>query len=215
LRPIYLISKTPFPGVIHIPILKTNFLTPDIDFSVYDGLIVTSKQILKALAFYSEEWKLLPMIAVSEATAEVFKKAGGNVIAVANGYGEAIVPIVLEHFSERRWLYLRPRVVASAWVETAREHEISLDEAVMYETECNDEMGEYEISSEGVLIFTSPSCVECFCKQRTILATQKVVVIGTTTQKALPLGVVSVLSTETSVGSAVKMGRELAFSSPF
>lgn len=216
MRPVYLISKTPFPGVFHIPILTTRFFIPEIDFSAYDGLIVTSKQILKALRPYQEAWKKLPLIAVSEATAEVFRNAGGNVTAVAEGYGETIVPIVTERFPGKRWLYLRPRVAASGWAETAVRSGALIDEAVLYETECNEEAAEWTIAPDGVLIFTSPSGVECFCKKQVFLPTQSVVVIGKTTQKALPKGVNSYLSEETSVASAVEKAYGLAkISSPF
>lgn len=216
MRPIYLISKTPYPGVEHIPILKTRFFTPDIDFSAYDGLIVTSKQILKALKPYQNVWKELPIIAVSEVTAEFFRNAGGEVIAVAQGYGEGVASIVLEHFATQRWLYLRPSVVATAWVEKAVQAGASIDEAILYGTECNDEAAGGEIASDAVLIFTSPSGVECFRALYPFLPMQTIVVIGKTTQKALPLGVDSHLSAETSIASAVEKAYALAgISSPF
>lgn len=216
LRPIYLISKTPFPGVLHIPILKTRFFTPEIDFSVYDGLLITSKQVLKALKPYSQSWKNLPIIAVSETTAEAFRMVGCTVAAVAQGYGEGIAQIVSEQFPERRWLYLRPVIVAGGWVEEAVKSGVSIDQAVVYETDCDEEAAGSEIASDAVLIFTSPSGVECFCKKQKLLPTHTVIAIGKTTQKALPEGVDSSLADKTSVASAVEKARVLAkISSPF
>lgn len=216
MRPIYLISKTPYPGVNHIPILKTRFFTPDIHFDRYDGLIVTSKQILKALSPYQESWKELPIIAVSEATADVFREAGYTILAVANGYGKGIVPIVSEQFRAHRWLYLRPSVVATPWLKEAVQAGASIDEAILYETECNEAIAKHEIASNAILIFTSPSSIECFMRHHDLVETQIIVVIGKTTQNALPKGVESFLSTETSIASVVEKAYELAkISSPF
>lgn len=219
MRPIYLISKTPHPGVTHIPILKTRFFAPDIDFSQYDGLIVTSKQILKALEGYSDQWRTLPIIAVSESTAEVFQKEGCAIAAVADGYGEGVGLIVEKQFSQMRWLYLRPERVASLWAQAARDKGVKIDEAVMYKTECNDEALGCEIAENGILIFTSPSSIRCFCEKRAILPTHTVVAIGKTTKNALPDGVDATLSPSVSVASAVDLGRQIASkrsnSSPF
>ncbi|MDX9967374.1 MAG: uroporphyrinogen-III synthase, partial [Sulfuricurvum sp.] len=59
MRPVFLVSKTPYPGVIHIPVLSIRFLTPPIDFSQYDGIVFTSKQGIEALHNYDVEWKEL------------------------------------------------------------------------------------------------------------------------------------------------------------
>lgn len=216
MRPIYLISKTPYPGVNHIPILKTHFFTPDIHFDRYDGLIVTSKQILKALEPYPQSWKKLPMIAVSEQTAEIFRSAGCNIVEVANGYGNGILSIVLEQFREYRWLYLRPSVVATPWAKEIALAGVDIDDAVLYETECNEKIREEQIAKDAVLIFTSPSSIECFIRHHELVETQTIVVIGKTTQNALPKGVESFQSTETSIASVVEKAYELAkISSPF
>ncbi|MDO9055163.1 MAG: uroporphyrinogen-III synthase [Sulfuricurvum sp.] len=210
MRPIYLISKTPYEGVIHIPILKTRFFAPDIDFSHYEGIIVTSKQILKALEPYSEEWKALPIIAVSEPTADAFRTQGCVIAAVANGYGEGIEAIIREESLQKRWLYLRPEHVASSWAEEGRKNGVKIDEAVMYKTVCNDEASHFEIEENGVLIFASPSSINCFLQNYSILTTHSIVVIGKTTQKALPLGLSSSLSATPSIASAVELARKIA-----
>ncbi|MDP3292934.1 MAG: uroporphyrinogen-III synthase [Sulfuricurvum sp.] len=210
MRPIYLISKTPYEGVIHIPILKTRFFAPDIDFSHYEGIIVTSKQILKALEPYSEEWKALPIIAVSEPTADVFRTQGCVIAAVANGYGEGIEAIIREEYLQKRWLYLRPEHVASSWAEEGRKNGVKIDEAVLYKTVCNDEASHFEIEENGVLIFASPSSINCFLQNYSILSTHSIVVIGKTTQKALPLGLSSSLSATPSIASAVELARKIA-----
>lgn len=194
--------------VIHIPILSIRFLTPDIDFDLYNGIIVTSKQAAQALKFYAPDWNALKVVCVGESTASVMKELGARNVEIANGYGMSIVEVLSLH--EGKWLYLRPKMIASSWPARARELGIEIDEVIIYETTCNDEMGKIKIDQNGVLIFTSPSSVNCFSKKVDILPTHDVVVIGTTTQKALPCGVKSLLSAEASVISCVQVARKIA-----
>jgi uroporphyrinogen-III synthase len=210
LRPIYLISKTPYEGVIHIPILTISFLNPLIDFTQYEGIIFTSKQAILALEKYSLDWKTLKCICVSEGTASYARDRGAMDIEIGNGYGTSIPGVLNTKKRSGKWLYLRPKVVASDWVEYARNEGFTIDEIVVYETTCNEEAKEYTIDKDAVLVFTSPSSIECFCASYPILSTYSIVAIGKTTQNALPLGVVSHLSLETSVKDAVDLARQIA-----
>jgi uroporphyrinogen-III synthase len=210
LRPIYLISKTPYEGVIHIPVLTLSFLSPVIDFTQYEGIVLTSKQAVLALKNYSIDWNRLKCICVSEGTAAEAREAGAVEIEVGDGYGTSIPHLLGSKKRSGKWLYLRPKVVAAEWVESARESGLKIDEAIVYETVCNGEAAHDCVSDEGVLIFTSPSSIRCFLQNYPILSTHKVVVIGTTTQNALPIGVSSHLAPSTSVEAAVDLGRQIA-----
>ena len=212
LRPIYLISKTSHSdtsGVIHIPILSIKFLQPLIDFSLYNGLIITSKEAAKALSDYSIAWKALDIVCVGEATAHEIRLLGGVNVTVAAGYGNSIIDVLDK--SKRKWLYLRPRSIASSWPQHARDMGNKIDEVVIYETTCNESRQTVEIATDGILIFTSPSSIECFLKKYDFLPTNDVVCIGTTTQKALPQGVSYILSDETSVASCIEKAKSLSF----
>ena len=210
LRHVYLISKTPYKGVIHIPILSIHFLTPSIDFTEYEGIIVTSKQAISALNNYSIDWSGLKCIAVSESTALFAKKAGAIEVEIAKGYGESIPNVLKAKERNGKWLYLRPKVVASEWVETARSFGIVMDEAIVYETICNDNVSNRTIDENGVLIFTSPSSIHCFTQIYTILPTHKIIAIGKTTQSALPSNIESHVSPTASVASAVDLAYQIA-----
>lgn len=210
MRPVYLISKTAYEGVIHIPVLAISFLTPDIDFSEYEGVVVTSKQAIKALQQYTFSWKNLKCICVSEGTAEAARQAGAAEVEVGDGYGESLPNVLCAEERSGKWLYLRPKVVASDWVETARELGIKIDEAVVYETQCNEDVPHLSIANSGVLIFTSPSSIRCFLQNYSILSSHTIIVIGKTTQKALPAGISSYVSEASSVVSAVDLARQIA-----
>ncbi len=213
LRPIYLISKTSYDNaidVIHIPILCIKYLQPKIDFSLYDGIIVTSKEGARALQSYDIDWKKLDILCVGESTASEIAAMGGCNITAASGYGDSILEVLENQYN--RWLYIRPRAIASSWPQKARLMGKKIDEVVIYETTCNDDMEKINIAKNSVLIFTSPSSIECFSKRTQILPTHDVVVIGTTTQKALPFGIKSVLSSQTSIDSCILKAREIATS---
>jgi len=202
-------------GLIHVPILSIHFLTPLINFVDYDGIIVTSKQGALALKHYSPDLGRVHVVCVGEATAHAMKQLGAVHVTIADGYGDAIFDAIKTNQQQKKWLYCRPKMIASSWPARAREEGMIIDEVILYETACNAEMEESEIADNGVLIFTSPSSVECFLKHYELLPTHSIVVIGTTTQKALPFGIPSTLSERTSVESCVEKGRKLAISSPF
>jgi uroporphyrinogen-III synthase len=209
LRPIYLISKTPYDGVIHIPILTISFLTPDINFDLYKGIIVTSKQGALALRHYRANWDRLNVICVGESTAQEMKKLGVKHLECADGYGANIFNVLRQY--RGKWLYCRPKVIATSWPSHAREEGMLIDEVILYETTCNETMEKIDLAENGVLIFTSPSSIECFLQKYSFRGMRDIVVIGKTTQNALPVGVKSILSETTSVESCVEKARELSF----
>ncbi|MBD3810188.1 MAG: uroporphyrinogen-III synthase [Sulfuricurvum sp.] len=209
MRPIYLISKTPYEGVIHIPILTISFFKPDIDFSRYDGIILTSKQSLIALEHYDIQWEKLECICVSEGTADAARQAGAVNFHIGNGYGRSIPELMGQENLQGRWLYVRPKVIASEWIKMVNP-QIIIDEVVLYETTCNEESVGIEIDEEGVLIFTSPSSIECFLKHYTILPSHSVVTIGKTTRDAFKEAQEVSISPEPSIASAVECARKIA-----
>ncbi|MDD2265519.1 uroporphyrinogen-III synthase [Sulfuricurvum sp.] len=216
MRPVYLISKTPYEGVIHIPILTISFLNPTIDFTQYEGIILTSKQALIALEKYTFTWDTLHCICVSESTAEAARQAGAVHVETGDGYGKSIPGMLSAKKRNGKWLYLRPKVIASEWVETARGQGIPIDEAVVYETTCNKEANTYHIEKDAVLVFTSPSSIKCFCALYSILPTHSIVAIGKTTQSAFQNAKEVFVSPQASVASAVQLAQEIAQnSSPF
>lgn len=210
MRPIYLISKTPYEGVIHIPILTISFLHPSIDFDTYQGLILTSKQALLALNQYTFSWEKLQCICVSEGTAEAARKAGALNVEAADGYGASIPALLQTKVGTGKWLYVRPKVIASDWIERARNEGFEIDEAVVYETTCNEEARDVAIEKDAVLVFTSPSSIDCFCASYPILSSYSIVAIGKTTRAAFKNAKDVHVSPQTTVASAIELAQEIA-----
>ena len=113
-KPIYLFSISSHPDAISVNSLDITFLKPDIDFSKYDALIITSKQASKALMQYDKkEYIHLPALCISKQSAKSYEALGGKILAIGEGYGDTLVEKIKSFEKEKKWLYLRAKVVAS------------------------------------------------------------------------------------------------------
>ncbi|MBU0631069.1 uroporphyrinogen-III synthase [bacterium] len=207
-RPIYLFSLTAHDGVTHINSLHVSYFTPEIDFKKVDYLIITSKQILEALKSYNDEWKKLPVLAVSTPTAKAVKEVGGKILEYGSGYGDDLTQIISSYPKEKRWLYLRAKEVASDFSLTCKQNGYKIEEVVLYETSCSHDLLHVKVEDDATLIFTSPSSVNCFLKHHTFVNTHKIVVIGKTTAKAIPLHVSYKIADVPTMQSCIEKAKE-------
>ena len=205
--PIFLFSKTAHPDVNHIPILVSSYFQPLIDFSSYDFMIATSKETLNALEIIGD-WKALPVLAISESTANLVKSLGGKVLGIADGNGESISELVKKKYKHLKILYPHAKVTAYDMEAVMNKDNIKVDSFIVYETSCS-KAKRVALPSDAICIFTSPSSVNCFLKNYTFLPTYKVVCIGETTASALPKHIDYVLSEKTSVESTISMANSL------
>lgn len=210
-RPIFLVSATASTdtGVIHLPILGTAWLRPFLDLSRYDGIIFTSKIGVDALERIDPSWKKLPVLCVGKATRQRAAALGAVVLDTADGYGDGVGELLRTHYRDKRWLYARPKIVASDFAEKAREAGIAVEEAVVYETVCRAEKVQAEVARNAVLIFTSPSAVQCYLTRFALGDMQTIVVIGRTTAEALKSRDVH-LAPEPTVAACIASAKQLA-----
>lgn len=209
-KPIYLFSISSHPQAINVNSLDVTLLKPEIDFSLYDYLIITSKQTSEALKQYDiKEFGHLPALCVSVQSALSYENLGAKILACGNGYGDNLVHTIKKYPKETKWLYLRAKVVASDFVHTCKQDGYLFDEIVMYESVCSKELDNVVVEDEAVLIFTSPSSVECFLKNHTISPYATIFVIGTTTAAALPSGTKYTISDDTTIQSCMDIALTL------
>ena len=210
MKPIYLFSISSHPDAFHVNSLDITFFKPEIDFSKYDCLIITSKQASKALQQYAkEEYISKPALCISKQSAKSFQELGGQVLSIGKGYGDTLVEKIQQYPKETKWLYLRAKVVASDFVFICKEAGDFIDEKIVYASKCSEELLHVTVPQEAILIFTSPSSVECFLKNHTLLQRHKIVVIGKTTAKALPKNCSYILSDETTIESCMQIAHSL------
>lgn len=206
---IFLFSKTTHSDVIHIPILSTLYLQPTVNFDDYDAIVLTSKQAVTALEKISAKWKKIPALSIASKTEEMVRDAGGTLLERGNGYGDSLDDIIVKKYADKRWLYPRPKVVASNFKERVIEAGVDMDDIVVYETSCNRSCGEIVLPDDAVLIFTSPFTIGCFLELFAFKPTHRIVVIGTTTAKALPGEVEYLLPEVPNVDACVALAKRL------
>lgn len=209
-KQIYLFSTSSHPDAISINSLDIKLLKPNIDFSKYDYLIITSKQACEALKQYNKEKYInKKALCISAQSALSFESLGGKVLDIGNGYGDNFIDKIKGFPKNTRWLYLRAKVVASDFYLTSKNEGYDIDEKIVYSSECSKGILETGIKDNSILIFTSPSSIECFLKHNTINKDSKVIVIGKTTATSVPPGVQCYISEETSIQSCIELALKL------
>ena len=202
----YLFSVSSHPKAISIKSLAITIFKPKIDFSNYDYLIITSKQISKALAQYDKNIFIdKKALCISKQSAVSFQKLGGQILSIGSGYGDKLSDTIKSYPKNTRWIYLRAKKVASNFVDICKNDGYNIDELIMYESKCADEILHCKIKNNSNLIFTSPSSINCFLKNHTINSTHKVIVIGKTTAKSLPKHINYTISDDTTIESCIKL----------
>ena len=208
--PIYLFSISSHPEAHHINPLFVTFFKPKIDFSRYDAFIITSKQAVEALKQYDRsDFSHIPALCISKATANAYKSLGGAVLDVGKGYGDTLLEKITQHPKERKWLYLRAETIASDFASKARMSGYEVAEKTLYKSECSQQILKTQIPNEAILIFTSPSSVRCYLQNHVLFPSQKVVVIGKTTAKALPKESECIVSDDTTIERCMQIAKSL------
>lgn len=210
MKTIYLFSIASHPKARHINPLKITLLKPEIDFTQYDNIIITSQQATKALKQYNaEEYLDKSALCISQKSAAAFRKIGGEVLAIGDGYGDNLTGLIREYPKKKKWLYLRAAKIASDFVVQCREEGYRIDEAVVYKSECSEKLKNIQVSKEAILIFTSPSSIECFLHHNQIEPTHKVIVIGESSAKSLPTSIKPIISKEKSIEACMNLALEI------
>ena len=206
---VFLFSKTSHPDVTHIPVLNTLFIQPTINFDDYDAIVLTSKQAVTALDKISPKWKSVPALSIASKTEDMVRESGGKLLDRGNGYGDSLDDIIVKKYADMRWLYPRPKIVASNFKERVKERGIVMDDVIVYETSCNQSCKDIELPEDAILIFTSPFTIECFLELYEFRTSYQVIAIGTTTAKALPEDVTYVMPDTPNVDACVALAKQL------
>jgi len=205
-RQIYLFSTSSHPNAVNVNSLDITLLKPQIDFSNYDYFIITSKQASHALKQYEKkEYIDTKALCISKKSAAAFESLGCKILETGSGYGDNLLSIIREYPKTTRWLYLRAKLIASDFVQVAKTENFLIDETIVYESMCSKQILNIEVEPNSVLIFTSPSSVKCFLQNNSIDKSHKIIVIGSTTAKALPVNIPYLISKETTIESCMEI----------
>lgn len=207
-KKIYLLNNLEFEGVENLEVFKIDFIKKDIDFTKYDALVFTSKNAIYSLDSFCSKYKEIPSYVIAPKTAKVLKKLGGNLVFTGeSGHGNDFANELIPLLKNKKVLYLKAEKTVSNLVEILKQNNIEIDDKIVYKTSCNKI--EKNLEKNSVIIFTSPSSVECFFKNFDWDESLKAVVIGKTTLKYLPFNINAHVSSKTSVEECIKVALKL------
>lgn len=205
---IYLFSNTPKKGVKHIKIIDIEFLRPELTCSDYNAIIFTSKNSVKAMNKLDFSWQQIPAFTIGKSTANEVKKHGGVVeFTSQKSYGDEFANRIKPLLQKRKILFPRAKVVVSNIKKLLSP--LHVDELIVYETKCLTCNSIEKPPKNSILIFTSPSTIECFLECFSWDESYKSVCIGNKTSLALPKNATCRVSKKQSINECIKLAQEI------
>jgi uroporphyrinogen-III synthase len=194
--------------------IKFSLIEQNLEFESYDLLMFTSKQAVKSADLLNPKWKDIPCIAIGSSTAQEIKRMGGSVIYQPESfYGESLGEDIIEKFSDKNILYLRPKVVSFDSKSFLAQAGIELHEKIIYETTCIKYPKESSPSQDAIIIFTSPSTIHCFLENFAWDDAYTAVVIGESTKVHLPSNVRYEVADTPRIDSCIAKAKEILITS--
>jgi uroporphyrinogen-III synthase len=204
---IYLLSNQKYPNVENLEVFQIEYIKSNIDLSIYDALIFTSKNAIYSLDSFNKDWKKIDSFAIAPKTANIIKEMGGKVVFTGiTSHGDEFAQELITLLKNKKVLYIKALKTVSNLVEILKENDVLIDELVTYQTSCKK--SNISLEDNSVFIFTSPSSVECFFNQYKWKDNYKAIVIGKTTAKYLPKEVDYTISSETSIDECINLARQ-------
>ncbi|MCG3653484.1 uroporphyrinogen-III synthase [Aliarcobacter butzleri] len=209
MKKIYLLNEQKHEDVENLEVFQTEYIKSDVDLKKYDALVFTSKNGVKAINSFNQDWKNIPSYAIAQKTANTIIKLGGVVEFIGNsGHGNDFAYELKNVLKDKKVLYVKALKTVSNLPNILKENGIFLDEIIAYKTSCKK--SNIILEENSIFIFTSPSSVECFFKQYSWKNSYKAIVIGKTTAEFLPSNVNYEISSQTSVEECIKLAKQLS-----
>lgn len=201
---IYILSDKKVKYAKNLPMIETKVIAQDLDLSGYDALIFTSKNGVKYCDTLTSEWKSIPAYAISAQTAKEIKDLKGNIAFVGKEkHGDEFAYELLEHLKGKKVAYVGAERIVSNLIEILKEHQIGCDYIPVYRTVCKSYKNKIKLPADSIIIFSSPSTIECFFQNATWDKSFTAISIGRTTAKYFPDHIKPIISDNTSLKSCV------------
>lgn len=205
---IYSLNNLKFKDVINIEVFAIEFIESNLNILDYDALIFTSKNAIYAIDSFNKEWINVPSYAIAPKTAEVINKANGKLVFTGisshgNEFAQELIPLL----KDKKVLYIKAEKTVSSLMKILKNNDININELVTYKTSCKS--SSIKLEKDSVIIFSSPSSVNCFFKNYEWDKSYKAVVIGKTTANYLPNNINYTLSLKTSIEECINLAKQL------
>ncbi|MEV9546297.1 uroporphyrinogen-III synthase [Aliarcobacter butzleri] len=209
MKKIYLLNEQKHEDVENLEVFQIEYIKSDVDLKKYDALVFTSKNGVKAINSFNQDWKNISSYAIAQKTANTIMKLGGVVEFIGNsGHGNDFAYELKNVLKDKKVLYVKALKTVSNLPNILKENGIFLDEIIAYKTSCKK--SNIILEENSIFIFTSPSSVECFFKQYSWKNSYKAIVIGKTTAEFLPSNINYEISSQTSVEECIKLAKQLS-----
>ena len=209
MKKIYLLNEQKHEDVENLEVFQIEYIKSDVDLKKYDALVFTSKNGVKAINSFNQDWKNIPSYAIAQKTANTIMKLGGVIEFIGNsGHGNDFAYELKNVLKDKKVLYVKALKTVSNLPNILKENGIFLDEIIAYKTSCKK--SNIILEENSIFIFTSPSSVECFFKQYSWKNSYKAIVIGKTTAEFLPSNINYEISSQTSVEECIKLAKQLS-----
>ncbi len=207
---IYLLSDRKEKGAISLPVFEIYSIKSTIDFKKYDALVFTSKNAIYSINSFNTQWKDIPSYAIAPQTASIIKRLGGNLEFVGKkNHGDHFALELLKPLKGKKVLYLRGSKVVSKLYETLTKNDIICDEAIVYESTCKKYNEPFNLPKNSVIIFSSPSTIECFLKNSSWDESFKAIAVGKTTAKYFPEYISAIIADDISIKACIDKALEV------
>ena len=189
--------------------IKFKRVIDSIDLKDYDTLLFTSKQAIKFTDEINSSWRTKKILSVGSATAKLAKELGTkDIFFPEKFYGKELSKEIIKQFKDKKILYIRPKKVAFDSKKFLSSNGLSINEKILYETSCV-EYENIDIKKRSIIIFTSPSTIECFFKNFKWDDSFKAVVIGESTLNNLPKNVNAFVAKEPTIDACIEKAKEI------
>ena len=213
-RAIYLLSVSMKEDTIVLPMIRFETIAKDLNLGACDLLMFTSKQAVKSAEALNPAWKMIPSLAVGAATAKEIEALGGSVLYQPTSFdGQTLSQEIVEKFHDKKILYLRPQTVSFDAKTFLHQSGIEIEEQILYKTSCMTYEPSAAPKRNAIIIFTSPSTIDCFFKNFTWNESYTAVVIGKTTQAHLPKNVRCEVSEVATIDACIQKAKEVLLTS--
>ncbi len=201
---IYLLSSKKINGAINLPIMEIEYINQNINFEEYDALIVTSKYALTSINSFSSTWKEKPIYVIAPQTAKVVKALNGNLkfIGTTNNGNDFALELI-ELLKNKKTLYLRGEKIVSSLSGILNKANIKCDDIAVYKSICSTLDEKQILPKSSIIIFSSPSTIECFFKNYSWDDSFKAVAFGNITASYLPKNITVTISKNSSLKECV------------
>jgi len=207
---IFILSDKSVDYATSFPVSTITVTPSEINFDLYDGVIFTSKNAVKAVDSFDRRWRSKPAYALAPQTAKMVKKLKGQLRFVGkNHYGSEFVHELAEPLRGKRMLYLRANKVASDVISLLNDNNINCDEVIVYKTICKEFKERITFPKNSVIIFTAPSTINCYLKNAEWDKTYIAIAIGNTTAQHFPEYLTPYIAATTSIDACVRKALEI------